>query len=138
MTQTEGLTTDPQIAEALRGRDLSQPVAMLNQLKFRRYALYAEESGEAPCSGAEAYARYAALVKPILEPLGAAVILTGVAWLIGPSDEWDRSFVVRYPHATDILNLPANPAYQRVAHHCTAALADSRLLMLAFDPTGLA
>jgi uncharacterized protein (DUF1330 family) len=137
MAETSNWTGDPEIDEALRGRDLSQPVAMLNLLKFQRRARYASDSGETPCSGVEAYARYAKLVKPVLEPLGATVILTGVAWLIGRPDEWDRSFIVRYNHATDILNLSADPAYRKVAHHRTAALADSRLLMLTFDATGL-
>jgi uncharacterized protein (DUF1330 family) len=138
MAETSNWTGDPEIDDALRGRDLSAPVAMLNLLKFRRHARYAPDSGETPCSGVEAYARYAKLVRPILEPRGASVILTGVAWLIGRPDEWDRSFIVRYNHATDILNLSADPAYRKVAHHRTAALADSRLLMLTFDAAGLA
>ena len=137
MATQSGLTADQSIAEALRGRDLTQPVAMLNLLKFRQRAIYAADSGEAPCSGREAYARYAALVRPVLEPLGAAVILTGVVWMIGEPDEWDQAFCVRYKRATDILNLGADPAYRKVAHHRTAALADSRLLMLAFDSSAL-
>ena len=137
MAETTGLTGDPAIVEALKGRDLTQPVAMLNLLKFRDQARYAKDSGETPCTGREAYARYARLVKPVLEPLGATVMLTGVVWMIGRPDEWDQSFVVRYHQATDILNLGADPAYQKAAHHRTAALADSRLLMLAFDSSAL-
>ncbi len=138
MAKTTSLIDDPAVAELLGRRDLSQPVGMLNLLKFRDQALYELESGEAPCTGEEAYARYAALVRPILEPMGVTVILTGVAWFIGPANEWDRAFVVRYARGGDIYNLGTDQAYARVAHHRTAALADSRLLMMDFDPSGLA
>ena len=137
MAATSDWTGDPEIDEALGACDLTQPVAMLNLLKFRRQARYAADSGEMPCTGEEAYARYAKLVRPVLEPLGATVILTGAVWLVRRPDEWDRSFIVRYNHASDILNLSADPAYRKVAHHRSAALADSRLLMLTFDAAGL-
>jgi uncharacterized protein (DUF1330 family) len=101
-------------------------------LKFRPRALYAPDSGEEPCSGEEAYARYSALIDPILSPLGVALLLIGSLWLLGRPGEWDRTFVARYPKASIFVELVENPAYHRAVHHRTAALADSRLLLMDF------
>ena len=131
------LVTDPEVRAQLAARDLSKPVGMLNMLKFRKRALYAEDSGQSPCSGEEAYARYAQAVAPILAPLGAQVLLTGAVWMIDRADEWDRVFVVRYDRGEHVLGLLANPDYARIVFHRTAALADSRLLMMDFDSSGL-
>jgi uncharacterized protein (DUF1330 family) len=116
----------------LRGIDLSQPVGLLNLLKFRETALYAPESGETPCSGVEAYRRYGEAVAPILEALGAVVYLSGLRELIGPSDEWDMAFVVRYPSGHAYRSLRGIPAYQAIVHHRQAAVADSRLMLMQF------
>jgi uncharacterized protein (DUF1330 family) len=122
--------------DMLRGIDLSRPVGMLNLLKFREQALYAPESGEAPCSGAEAYQRYGAAVTPILAGMGATLHLSGVRELIGAADEWDMAFVVRYPTGRIYRSLRDNPAYRAITHHRMAAVADSRLMLMQFpeDP----
>ncbi len=126
--------TDPEaVAAAMARRDLDKPVGMLNLLKFREHAHYAPDSGEEPCSGEQAYARYAQLVAPLLHAMGARIILSGYSWMIGSEDEWDRAFVVRYERASDLIGLPGKPEYLRIAHHREAALADTRLLMMDFD-----
>jgi uncharacterized protein (DUF1330 family) len=104
----------------------------LNQLKFREHALYASDSGDEPCSGKDAYGRYGALVTPILSPQGVEPLLLGSLWLLGEPDEWDSTFVVRYPKASIFLELTENPAYHQAVRHRTAALADSRLLLMDF------
>ena len=130
----------------LASRDRTRPLGALNLLKFRPAAVYEPGSGDVPCSGAEAYSRYASRVSPLLEELGARVILTGKLWLIERPGEWDAAFVVYYPSGDAFVSLTRDPAYRRIAHHRTAALADSRLLVLDFDdrwlddlgqPTGL-
>jgi uncharacterized protein (DUF1330 family) len=128
---------DPDVAAVLRDFDLSRPVGALNQLKFRRHAAYEPDCGETPCTGEEAYSRYAAAVTPILAAMGAEVILSGLVWLTGRLEEWDRNFVVRYPKASMLLELPSNSDYQKIAHHRSAALAESRLLIMDFTPSGL-
>jgi uncharacterized protein (DUF1330 family) len=116
----------------LRGIDLSQPVGMLNLLKFRAEALYAPDSGETPCSGAEAYRRYGEAVTPILQGMGATVHLSGLRELIGAADEWDMAFVVRYPSGHVYSSLRDIPAYQAITHHRAAAVAESRLMLMQF------
>jgi uncharacterized protein (DUF1330 family) len=137
MTDLSAPGPGPDAVAALRGRDLSQPIGALNLLKFRPRANYEPGSGETPCSGEEAYSRYATLVTPILAAMGAHAILSGVAWMLGRPGEWDRAFVVRYPTATLLLELPQHAEYAKIAHHRTAALADSRLLVMEFNPGGL-
>lgn len=132
MPNSRNLIADPEVMDALRASDLSKPIGALNQLKFRPRALYAPDSGEEPCSGEEAYARYGALVNPILAPQGVEGLLFDGLWLLGRPDEWDRTFVVRYPQASIFLELIENPAYHAAVHHRTAALADSRLLLMDF------
>ncbi|MCB0084604.1 MAG: hypothetical protein KDE47_26875 [Caldilineaceae bacterium] len=130
--------TDPKwVQETMAGWDMSKPVGMLNLLKFRRYAKYASDTNELPCSGAEAYSRYAVLIKPMLDAIGAKVTHSEYLTMLGPPDEWDRAFIVRYEHASDLVNLTQNPDYHLVAPHRTAALADTRLVMMDFDDSGL-
>jgi uncharacterized protein (DUF1330 family) len=137
MNKPSTLITDLAILDWLKQHDLSKPAGMLNLLKFRPQAAYGADSGEPPCTGAEAYRRYGALATAILAPMGARVILTGAVWLIGPESEWDSAFVVRYERASDLINMASDPAYLSIVHHRTAALADSRLLMMEFDGRGL-
>ena len=116
----------------LEGIDLEQPVGMLNQLKFHDTAQYEPDSGEEPCTGAEAFGRYGAAITPILKEMGAGVFLNRIAELIGPQREWDMTFVVRYRRARDLLDMVRSERYRAIIHHRTAAVADSRLLMMRF------
>lgn len=116
----------------LEGIDLDQPVGMLNQLKFHDRAQYEPHSGETPCSGRDAFGRYSDLIMPILTGMGAGLILNRMVAFIGPRDEWDMTFVVRYRHARDLVALFKDERYRAAVHHRTAAVADSRLLMMRF------
>jgi uncharacterized protein (DUF1330 family) len=120
----------------LEGVDLEQPVGMLNQLRFNLEAKYAADSGEEPCSGAEAYQRYGAATMPILQRIGAQLLLTGTAELIGPPSEWDMTFVVRYRRGADLIDMLRSKEYQASMHHRAAAVADSRLHMMHFCGEG--
>ena len=133
MKQISPIVTNSDVWAAFEQMDLDQPVGMLNLLKFRASADYDPHHKETPCTGEEAYDRYSGFVWPLLHAKNARVILTGALWMIGQTDEWDRSFVVRWEHARDILSLGSDPDYNKVVHHRTAALIDSRLLMMTFD-----
>jgi uncharacterized protein (DUF1330 family) len=130
MSDSNGLVDDPQVIEALRNRDLDQPIGVLNQLKFRERAVYAPDRKEEPCSGREAYGRYGLLVSQILAPLGVQTILRGALWMEGESSEWDLTFVARYPKGSIFLHLIEDPKYHGIVHHRAAALANSRLLLM--------
>ncbi len=115
--------------------DAEHPMVMLNLLRYKASANYPEHAKQARCSGREAYQRYAALVVPLVDGIGAQVKLMGrfQATLIGAPDErWDDLLMVEYPSRKVFLDLMKSEAYQAVVFHRQAALEDSRLI--AFGP----
>ena len=106
------------------------PAVMLNLLRFREQAMYADASVP-PCSGRAAYAQYAKLIEPLLVAAGARVLWAGKAHgsLIAPAgEEWDEVLLVQYPAKEAFLGMITSGAYQAIVHHRMAALADSRLV----------
>ncbi|HJL18745.1 MAG TPA: DUF1330 domain-containing protein [Sandaracinaceae bacterium LLY-WYZ-13_1] len=122
-------------AFAAAGRD--GPVVMLNLLRFREVADYRDAptlAGVGPVSGAEAYARYAKAMAPLLAEAGAELVFRGPALpvLVGGADEaWDEVLLVRYPSADAFAKMTSSDAYLAVTGHRTAALADARLIPVA-------
>lgn len=109
----------------------SGPVTMLNLLRYRERADYADHPDEAPCSGREAYRRYGSLVIPYLQASGGRVVFAGAsgAALIGPeSESWDDVLLVEYPSLQGFRQMLESDRYRSFAHHRTAALQDSRLI----------
>lgn len=107
-----------------------QPVVMLNLLRFREQAEYADAS-EPACSGLKAYARYSKLIGPLLAAAEGKVLWAGHARgaLIAPAgEEWDEVLLVQYPSKDAFLGMIKSPAYKAIVHHRSAALADSRLV----------
>ena len=107
---------------------------MLNLLRFRDVADYAESPDLAPddpVSGQDAYARYGAAAMPHLSDAGAEIVYHGSAseTIIGPTGEhWDQVVLVRYPSPAAFLGMVTTSEYQQLSGHRTAALADSRLV----------
>lgn len=109
------------------------PLAMLNLLRFREQAAY-PAGGDGPATGREAYARYSRLTLPHLRRAGARVVFRGRAALafIAPDQErWDEMFLVRYPNRAAFERMIADRDYLAGTVHREAALADSRLIVLA-------
>lgn len=107
------------------------PILMLNLLRYREQAAYPSDSGEAPCTGREAYARYSRTALAKVRGVGGEVqVLAAVQLaLIAPAEEcWDELLLVRYPSREAFLGMLADPEYQAATVHRTAALADSRLI----------
>ncbi|MGE0230734.1 MAG: DUF1330 domain-containing protein [Flavobacteriaceae bacterium] len=123
---------DPEIAQALARRDPAKPFGMLNLLKFHARAQYPEDGGDEPCGGAEAFARYGEIAIPLLKARGAEPVLVDDLWIIGDKGEWDRAIIIRYPNVASFTGLFEDPAYRQAARHRTAALADTRLLLMDF------
>ncbi len=108
-----------------------EPILMLNLLRFNADAVYAAGSGQQPCSGKEAYARYSrtALLKVRAAGGGVESMAQARVALIAPDQEtWDEVLLVRYPSPEAFLAMLADAEYQAAAVHRTAALADSRLI----------
>jgi len=129
-------TIDPSGADIKRiatGIPMDTPVTMLNLLRFREQAAYPEGSGHAPCSGREAYGRYSLLAEKRVRAVGGEPVFLAeaIGRFIGPEDErWDEVLLVRYPSMQAFLQMVANPDYRAETVHRSAALEDSRLVVM--------
>jgi uncharacterized protein (DUF1330 family) len=115
------------------------PIVMINLLRYRDRAEYPSGSDAEPCSGAEAYQRYGALVLPMLGDVGAKILWRGSVrqLVIGPeSEKWDEALLVQYPSPGSFLTMVSRPDYLRAAVHRSAALSDSRLIATAAVTSG--
>jgi uncharacterized protein (DUF1330 family) len=123
---------DPQIfSEVLKTLPPGLPLVMINLLKFRKNAAYPKGVEAEPCTGREAYQRYAAVAVEKVLAVGGRPLWMGKCErsLIGPAEEcWDEMLLVKYPSKEAFLKMVAMPDYQRAAIHRTAALEDSRLI----------
>lgn len=107
------------------------PVVMINLLRYREHAQYPAGCPEAPCSGKDAYGRYVRAAEGFVTGVGGHVVWRGrpQAMVLGPSSErWDEALLVQYPSRDAFLAMIANPGYQAITLHRTAALEDSRLI----------
>ena len=107
--------------------DIAGPVQMLNLVRFREKAAYADGH---EATGAEAYRAYSQASMPFFEKVGGRIIWSGIPRfaVIGPADEtWDAGFIAEYPSKAAFLELVNDPAYQDAVHHRKAAVATSRL-----------
>lgn len=120
-----------------KGLDRTQPVEMLNLLRFRETAAY-PDGREA--TGLEAYQAYGRESAPVFQRVGGKIIWRGQpqVTLIGPADErWDMAFIASYPSANAFLEMVTDAHYQTNAvPHRQAAVADSRLIRHAALPVG--
>jgi len=123
--------TDTFTVEQIRVLDTlpaDKPVVMLNLLRFREQAAYANP--QEACSGREAYKRYSQTSLQTIAAVGGSVIFGGKVHesLIAPPGEyWHQIFLVRYPSVAAFRTMLSMPQYQACVHHRTAALQDSRL-----------
>lgn len=132
----ERCSVEPTAAQlgALDALDADRPVVMLNLVRFRDVADYADRpdlAPDGPISGAEAYRRYNREAQASLEAIGGTVehFRACSPTFIGPDGEhWDAMLTVTYPNPAAFRALITDPAYLEAAAHRTAALVDSRLI----------
>lgn len=113
-----------------REMDREGPVHMLNLIKFRETAAYADGT---EATGAEAYAAYARESAPILRRVGGRQVWLGVPelMLIGPQKKtWDLAFIAEYPSVPAFMEMLRDEAYREAVRHRQAAVADSRLIRM--------
>ena len=115
-------------------QDIKEPgaVVMINLLRYRDHAEYPVRSDATPCSGRDAYQRYAAVAVSTVEQVGGRILWMGSvkSAVIAPPDEtWDDAVLVQYPSRQAFVEMVSRADYQAAAVHRKAALADSRLLV---------
>ncbi len=133
---TRYLDPTDESAIALFSRDIPGEVVMLNLLRFRDIADYAEFPELRPdtaISGREAFQRYIDHTLPFLQASGGEVSFLGEGgrYFIGPQDEyWDLAMLIRQSSLQSFIEFASHEAYQAGIGHRSAALLDSRLLPL--------
>ena len=123
--------TGDEFERFLRTASHGRPIVMINLLHYREQALYAADAGAEACSGREAYARYGAHVVPLLANAGGRTIWAGriaASVIAPPGERWDDAVLIEYPSNAAFVGMVTSSAYQMIAFHRTAALADSRLI----------
>ena len=114
--------------------DDAKPVVMVNLMRFREHADYADG---VECTGKQAYRTYSKHTLPLVKGVGGEVVYFGdvKGVLIAPeSEQWDQVLLVKYPNFSAFVSMIKSDAYGKIVHHRTAALSDSRLI--ATQPGG--
>jgi uncharacterized protein (DUF1330 family) len=107
------------------------PIAMVNLLKFRDRARYADGRSD-DISGREAYMRYAAEMRTIVEAAGGRFLFVGNVGgvVIGEVEEaWDAVGIVEYPSRAVFHRLATSDAVQAIGVHREAGLAGQLLIL---------
>jgi len=125
MIVTNKMHPAPEQAMAFFAADDGEPMCMVNLLKFKEKAEYADGS-EPGLSGREAYARYAAGVTACLGAVGGKVRFGGnvTGLLLGEVEElWDMVAIAEYPSRKAMMAMVQSPEYQAITKHRDAGLA---------------
>ena len=119
-----------------RTADRPGPVQMLNLVRLRAQAAYADGRS---ATGAQAYEAYGRESLPVFERLGGRIVWQGHFELtvIGPAEErWDLCFIAEYPSVGAFVEMLRDPVYREAVKHRQAAVEDSRLIRLGVLPLG--
>jgi uncharacterized protein (DUF1330 family) len=123
----------PQRIASLAATSSSGPIAMVNLLKFRAKAEYKDGRSET-ITGQEAYMRYGAEMRKIVERAGGRFMFAGRVdgLVIGEVEElWDAVAVVEYPSLAKFqeLVMSPRPEMQAIGVHREAGLAGQLLIL---------
>lgn len=111
--------------------DPDVPIVMLNLVRFRDIAL--DGLGCDGMTGEQAYAEYGRRLRALAADFPGSPFWVGDAGrtYIGPDDEaWDLVLFVGYDSVSIFRDMLASDTYQQAAKARTAAVADSRLVLM--------
>lgn len=120
----------PDQLESLARHKPDGPLYMLNLLKFKQAAEYAD-GRETDLTGQQAYGLYGAGVSKLIHELGGSFEFVGQTnvLLIGDGDlEWDSVVIVKYPSFEAFVQMTQSEAYQAIHVHRDAGLAHQLLI----------
>jgi len=115
----------PAQIQAFFGQPEDGPFVMVNLLKFKPKAEYADGSAS-DLTGAEAYAIYGAGVSKLVESIGGRIRFSGrvTDLMIGEVEElWDMVALAEYPSLKAFQEMATSPGMHAIEHHRTAGLA---------------
>ena len=119
--------------EDLLADDSTDPVVMLNLLKFRERASYAD-GRVSDLSGRDAYNLYGSAMTKIVESHGGRVVFAGdvASLVIGEVGElWDTCVLVEYPSAASFATIVSSPEVMEAGVHRLAGLEGQLLLRIS-------
>jgi uncharacterized protein (DUF1330 family) len=125
MNITNQIHPSPEQAKAFFSGEEDGPMCMVNLLKFKEKAEYADGS-EPDLSGRDAYLRYGMGVQACLAKVGGSARFTGFVTdlMLGEVDElWDMVAIAEYPSRAAMLEMVQSPEYQAITKHRDAGLA---------------
>lgn len=125
MTVVNAVHPTQEQAQSFFGAVEDGPFVMVNLLKFRERATYAD-GRDADLSGAEAYLRYGLAVRAHIERVGGKAGYAGrvTGLMLGEvGDLWDMVALAQYPSLAAFRAMVADPDYQAISVHREAGLA---------------
>lgn len=125
MNVTNQIHPSPDQAKAFFSGEEDGPMCMVNLLKFKDKATYADGS-EPDLSGRDAYLRYGMGVQACLAAVGGTARFTGFVTdlMLGEVEElWDMVAIAEYPSRAAMLQMVQSPEYQAITKHRDAGLA---------------
>ncbi|MCP4755585.1 MAG: DUF1330 domain-containing protein [Proteobacteria bacterium] len=108
------------------------PLAMLNLLRFKEKAVYAD-GRETNLTGREAYEVYSEAMTKLIEADGGQLVYSGATNLlvIGEGDlEWDAVGIAEYSSLEGFQKIMSSPEYREIAAHREAGLSHQLLVNL--------
>ena len=123
-----GPTRDQQMAAF--ERDDGQPIYMVNLLKFRETAVYAD-GRETTLTGREAYTLYGRAMSKLVAEAGGTLIYSGRVrgLLIGEVEGvWDGVGIMMYPSFKAMAAITSSPDYAAIHVHRDAGLEGQLLI----------
>lgn len=108
------------------------PVTMLNLLKFKEKAVYAD-GRESNLTGREAYGLYGIEVGKMIEADGGRMVFAAATntLVIGEGElQWDMVGIAEYASLESFQKIMSSPEYQKIAKHREAGLAHQLLINL--------
>ena len=125
MKVTNQIHPTPEQAKAFFSSAEDGPMCMVNLLKYKEKAEYADGS-EPELSGRDAYLRYGMGVQACLAAVGGSGRFTGFVTdlMLGEVEElWDMVAIAEYPSRAAMLQMVQSPEYQAITKHRDAGLA---------------
>ena len=130
-------TPDQQLAAL--ARDDGQPIYMLNLLKFRDKAVYAD-GRSTDLTGRQAYDLYGRAMAQMVAAAGGKLVYAAKVrgLLLGEVEElWDSVGIMMYPSFKAMAAITSSPGYAEIHVHRDAGLA-GQVLIETVGPVGAA
>lgn len=136
----EVLPTDPKQIDEMMQPGPAGPVFMVNLLKFKDKADYAD-GRETALSGREAYNIYGKAIMKVLPEFGGKLVFVGNTTFLalGQVEElWDEVAIIMYPDRGALLRMSMSQAWQEIAVHREAGLKGQLNIETVMPPALLA